>query len=200
MIGAGIGLMLTPNMGYTPEYARAAPRWAADTGCYSRGEQFDLGAYLAWLDGRAAFAATCLFATAPDVVADAPATLARSLPVLPLIRARGYTAAFVAQDGQEALPVPWDALDALFIGGSTAWKLGAAAAGLVAEARRRGKWVHMGRVNSGRRLLYAAAVGCQSADGTYMAFDPTRAVDQMTRWLATARAQLVLPGTLQEGS
>jgi hypothetical protein len=50
MIGAGIGLMLTPNMGYTPEYARAAPRWAADTGCYSRGEQFDLGAYLAWLD------------------------------------------------------------------------------------------------------------------------------------------------------
>ncbi|MET7951049.1 hypothetical protein [Micromonospora sp. NPDC005324] len=32
-------------------------------------------------------------------------------------------AALVAQDGLKAPAVPWHAIDALFIGGSTAWKL-----------------------------------------------------------------------------
>ena len=30
----------------------------------------------------------------------------------------------------------------------------------------RGKWVHMGRVNSTRRIRYAASIGCDSVDGT----------------------------------
>jgi hypothetical protein len=42
--------------------------------------------------------------------------------------------------------VPWDAFDVLFLGGTTDWKLGPAAADLTAEARRRGLVVHMGRV------------------------------------------------------
>jgi hypothetical protein len=37
---------------------------------------------------------------------------------------------------------------------------------VVAEARQRGIWVHMGRVNSLRRLAYAASIGCDSIDGT----------------------------------
>ena len=37
---------------------------------------------------------------------------------------------------------------------------------LVAEARARNVWVHMGRVNSLRRLVYAASIGCDSIDGT----------------------------------
>ena len=41
------------------------------------------------------------------------------------------------------------------IGGTTSWKLGPAAAGLAAQARRRGLWVHLGRVNSLKRLRYA---------------------------------------------
>jgi hypothetical protein len=94
------------------------------------------------------------------------------------------------------LPLEWDDFDVLFLGGSaecapcgwvrpleqareisrcphchrklTEWKLGAVARTLAAEARQRGKRVHMGRVNSLKRLRYAAAIGCDSADGTYL--------------------------------
>lgn len=55
-------------------------------------------------------------------------------------------AAYVLQDGQEHLPVPWEEIDAVFIGGSTAWKLGPHAARLVAQARARSKHCHLGRV------------------------------------------------------
>lgn len=48
------------------------------------------------------------------------ATLTRAEPMLPRIRATGYPAALVAQDGLEHHPVPWDLTDALFLGGTTA--------------------------------------------------------------------------------
>ena len=32
--------------------------------------------------------------------------------------------------------------------------------------QQRGLWIHMGRVNSLRRLAYAASIGCHSIDGT----------------------------------
>ena len=189
----GIGLMLTPLAGYRPTWIDAVPCWAADTGCYRQGDRFTLDTYWSWLE-RMGGRDTCLFATAPDVVGDASATWARSVPVLPIIRAMGLPASLVAQDGLEAMRVEWDAFDCLFIGGSTEWKLGAPAASLVAEAKARGKWVHMGRVNSGRRLLYATRIGCDSADGTYMAFNPSEALSRMGRWLARANApQLALP-------
>jgi hypothetical protein len=128
-------------------------------------------------------AGSCVFATAPDVVGDAAATLARSVPWLPRIRALGYPAAFVAQDGQESLPVPWDEFDVLFVGGSTKWKLGAAARLLVGEAKRRGKHVHMGRVNSYRRFRYAEAIGCDSVDGTFLVFGPEVNLPRLQGWI-----------------
>jgi hypothetical protein len=66
---------------------------------------------------------------------DAAATLAESLPWLPRIRALSYPAAFAAQDGAEDLPIPWNEFDALFVAGSTRWKLGPAARNLVAETK-----------------------------------------------------------------
>lgn len=73
-------------------------------------------------------------------VGDAAATLTRSAPMLPRIRALGYPAALVAQDGLEHLAVPWDAFDVLFLGGTTDWKLGPAAADLPADAVWRSTW------------------------------------------------------------
>lgn len=163
--------MLTPRMGQRPFDGQP---WAADNGRFSAPHNYTDGKYLAWLASMPV--ATCLFATAPDVVGDAAATAALSAPMLPRIRQLGYRAALVAQDGLEALDVPWDDLDALFIGGTTAWKLGAEAALLAAEARRRGKWVHMGRVNSLRRMRHAESIGCDSADGTVLKHDPGRDV------------------------
>jgi hypothetical protein len=88
----------------------------------------------------------------------------------------------VAQDGLESLPVPWGDFDALFIGGTTGWKLGPHAREIAAEAKRRGKWVHMGRVNSERRCRYAAAIGCDSVDGTKLVFGPDVNLPQVLAW------------------
>lgn len=179
----------------TPAQGNPVPEgveWCADNGCFGKGYPGD-DKWLAWLAsytpeqiGR------CRFATAPDVVGDAAATLARSLPFLPKIRALGYHAALVAQDGLESLDVPWDEFDALFIGGSTQWKLGSHAARLAAEAKARGKWVHMGRVNSQKRLEYAAAIGCDSADGTYLTFGPDVNLPNVLAWLRKVNHQTAL--------
>lgn len=180
-----IGYIDTPAQGNIRE---PGVTWCADNGCFGKGYPGD-EAWLAWLDSHKADAGTCLFAVAPDVVGDAAATLTRSLPFLPRIRAMGYPAAFVAQDGLENLNVPWDDFDVLFIGGSTEWKLGAAARDLVAEAKRRGKWIHMGRVNSERRLRYASFIGCDSADGTYLVFGPDANLPKLRAWLRGVNKQ-----------
>lgn len=148
-------------------------------------------AWFAWL--KSLPADRCAFAVAPDVVGDASATLERSAPWLPKIRALGIPAAFVAQDGLEHLTAPWDAFDVLFVGGSTEWKLGAAASALVAEAKRRGKSIHLGRVNSLRRLQYAKAIGCDSADGTYITFGPDKNLPRVLQWVRVVNDQEALP-------
>ena len=48
----------------------------------------------------------------------------------------------------------------------TGWKLSQAAGSLAIEAKRRGKQLHMGRVNSNRRLRYAYDLHCDTVDGT----------------------------------
>jgi hypothetical protein len=185
----GFSVIVTPNMGN-----RLPPDvlWAADTGCYSQGDKFDLARYLSWLKARDHAADRCLFATAPDVVGDATATWKRSRSVLPLIREFGFKAALVAQDGIERAPIEWDAFDALFIGGSTRWKLGFEVESLIPEAKQRGKWVHMGRVNSERRYRMARLNGCDSVDGTYIAFGPDINGPRVRAW--TAQETLDLAG------
>lgn len=173
-----LGMLATPNEGKSPATAAV---WAADNGCFSTHYVGD-ERWMAWLRKHAAHADRCLFATAPDVVGDAVATLARSAPHLSAIRALGYPAALVAQDGLEHLTVPWDDFDVLFIGGSTEWKLGPDARHLVGEAKRRGKHVHMGRVNSRRRWGYAEYIGCDSVDGTFLAFGPDRNLSRLRGW------------------
>ena len=181
------------HLGYidTPAQGNARPggvAWCADNGCFGRGYPGD-EAWLAWLSSMDP--AGCAFATAPDVVGDAAATLERSAPWLPRIRALGYPAALVAQDGLEELPVPWDDFDVLFIGGSTDWKLGPHARALTAEAKRRGKWVHMGRVNSRRRYEYARRIGCDSVDGTYLTFGPDTNLPKLLSWVRGADQLLI---------
>jgi hypothetical protein len=105
------------------------------------------------------------------------------MPWLARIRDLGVPAAFAAQDGCDLLGVPWDAFDVLFIAGSTEWKTGPVAERLAREAKERGKGVHMGRVNSRQRLRTAEWFGCDSADGTYLAFGPEKNLARLTGWL-----------------
>ena len=148
--------------------------WAADNDCF---QGLDEPAFRKMLE-RIAGLPGCLFVTAPDVVGDHAETLKRWAAWAPIIRAHNLPAAFVLQDGCPAGSVPQDA-GAVFVGGTTDYKLGPDAAASVRTAKRRGLWAHMGRVNSERRMRYAASIGCDSVDGTkYAKFKHT--------WLAGA--------------
>jgi hypothetical protein len=183
-----IGQICTPVAGN-----RVTPGvdWCADNGVFG-GKYPGDRQYLNWLDERAWAADRCAFAVAPDVVCDAQATLDRSGPLLHEIRAAGYPAALAAQNGLEHLTVPWATFDVLFLGGDTDWKIGPHARRLTADARVHGKRVHMGRVNSRRRLQAAAQMGCHSADGTYLAFGPDANLPNLLGWLAELDRQPML--------
>jgi hypothetical protein len=161
--------------------------WCGDNNAFG-GDYPGDPAFLTWIYRRHQYAPRCRFIVAPDVVGDAFATLERSAPMLPVIRSMDFPVALVAQNGLEDLVVPWSSFDALFIGGDTQWKVGPAAAALAAEARARGKWVHMGRVNSLKRLRLARHMGCDSADGTLLAHGPDRHLDPLLRWLREVNA------------
>ena len=151
-----LGVLCSPRRVYGKEMDGWP--WAADNDAYSK---WDAGRYRDML-GRIRRREGCMFVTAPDVVGDARETLRRfwewrdELDGLPI--------ALVGQDGLE--DPPWEAFQAFFVGGTTEWKLGQQAARLVQEANERGKWVHMGRVNSYERGRYARWLGCDSIDGT----------------------------------
>lgn len=174
-----IGYIDTPRQG---NRRPAGVVWCADNGCFS--EKFDERQWWNFLQANAYAAADCVFAVAPDVVGDAAATLERSRPWLSRIRDLGYRVAFVAQDGFDAAVVPWADFDVLFIGGSDDFKLGEAGAAAIAEARARGKWVHVGRVNSRIRYRYVAGLGADSCDGTYLTFGNTNAGENLVKLLA----------------
>lgn len=174
-----LGMIATPAAGNRVE---PTVDWIADNSAFTGRYPGDT-AYLQWLHRRSEHRGRCAFATAPDVVADSAATMARSLPMLPRIRAAGYRAALVAQDGMNAAAIPFAQIDVLFLGGTTAWKLSAAAADLVVAAREHGIPTHMGRVNSLRRLRYAHLIGCHSVDGTYLVYGPNCNLPTLLGWL-----------------
>ena len=167
LIAAGIGLMIQPGNSYHRRIA-AFRYWAADNGCFA--DQWDEDRWIKWLELLDP-AAGCLFAVAPDKYPDAIESLRRGLDFAPIVRDMGFPVAVVAQDGAERLDWAWDEMDCLFLGGRQRersrleWKESAAAASLARRARAAGKWVHMGRVNSLRRLKIAQFMGCQSVDG-----------------------------------
>lgn len=178
-----LGCIVTPKQGNRlPD----GVSFCADNGAFGKGYPGD-DAWWAWLQTLPAD--RCAFAVAPDVPFDAQATLAKSGPWLERIRTLGIPAALAAQDGIESLGVPWDSFDVLFIGGTTEWKLGRHARALIREAKLRGKTVHMGRVNSERRLRYAHHIGCDSADGTYVAFGPDVNLPDVLAWLRAVNGQ-----------
>lgn len=189
-----IDAMLEGRIGFidTPAQGNNRPvgvQWCADNGCFS--DRWDEEKWWKFLVRNSASLDGCRFATAPDVVGDAAATAEKSTPWLAPIRGLGYPVAWVAQDGQECLPLPWGEFDALFIGGTTEWKLGSCARNLVHEAKRRKKWVHMGRVNSQKRFEYARFIGCDSADGTFLTFAPEENLDRLLSWIDAAEQGLL---------
>lgn len=180
-----LGAITTPRQGNSLD---GLPILAFDNGCFGKGYIGDVP-FIRWLAKRQPHADRARFAVAPDVVGDHKATMKRSAPFLPIIRALGYPAAFVLQNGVRLRDVPWDDCDVVFIGGDDQFKTCSVVRDIVTEARARGKASHMGRVNTKGRLLDAARMGCDTADGTTIAFGPDRNLAIMLRWLRDNRVQ-----------
>lgn len=162
---AGIGVLTTyRSVRFPPDDTWV---WAADNGCFSPAwNQTYWRTWIDLVDPRA------LFAVVPDTVGDWQQTRMDWIVHHSTVKNAGLRAAYVLQDGQTSNWMPWDDLDAVFIGGSTEWKMSDESRTLVDEAKTRGKWVHMGRVNSQKRIELAVGWGCDSADGTYISFGP----------------------------
>ena len=181
--------------------------WGLDNGCFT-----SRGAFHAepWLERLEEIVETipdaherCCFAVAPDVFngpelgGDMAATIERSLPILPRIRALGVPAALVMQDDAHTMidSIPWDAFDVAFLGGRDAFKLGFPVAGsvgatsytydrtseqtqlwaqLIHRCHVEGKPVHVGRVSSAIRMAFGRDIWADSCDGTYLARRGTR--------------------------
>lgn len=193
----GIGLMIQPGNSYHLK-VQSYPFWAADNGAFTKSAKgFDPVKFRTLL-GRESLrdhSGACLFVVAPDrlvvlpdgtVVGDARGTLEQFPAWAREIREAGFPVALVAQNGLESMlsDVPWGLVDVLFIGGSTEWKLSDAARCCAVEARSRGKMVHMGRVNSFRRMSRAAEMLCDTADGTFLMFGPKVNLPRLLAWLA----------------
>lgn len=174
-----LGWMFSPNMGNRiPDDGL----WALDNGCFSN-SAIDVDRFLDHAMKRLKEAGErCLFIVAPDVPFQAKETLERFAAWGQRVRNLAPVA-LVSQDGMHSEDIPWRDVDALFVGGSTGWKTGHESAEIVSIARRWGKWVHMGRVNSQRRLFAAQSIGCDSADGTYLKYGPDVNWPRLRSWL-----------------
>lgn len=160
---SALGHLLSPRAGDTlPTLQRYGLHWAADNDAFSG---FDPIRYARFVDRVRAYP-NCQWMAVPDVVADAEGTLQSFSYWAPKLIKRGLPIAIVLQDGMTPSQIPWRSIDAVFIGGSTDFKMSGAAFRLVEAAHKRNLLVHMGRVNSLRRLHYAWAIGCHTVDGT----------------------------------
>jgi hypothetical protein len=79
--------------------------------------------------------------------------------------------ALACQDGQEHLPIPWDEIAAVFIGGSTA-EMSDHLCPLIA-AKHLDKWVHVGRVNHPERFQHFEQLALTASTAPDLPATPT---------------------------
>lgn len=90
------------------------------------------------------------FVCSPDIVGDARRTLELfdqfydEISPLPVC--------LVLQDGIGDFNIDWNRVDAVFVGGSDAFKVSSEAFNACKAAKMLGKWVHVGRVNTAQRV------------------------------------------------
>lgn len=181
-----VGELVVPGAGNSPDSLRLVPgMWAMDNGAYS-GFQPDL--FVRMLE-RFHGMGGCRFVACPDVVGDAYATLELWPFWSRVIRGVGFVPALVLQDGMLASEAPWKQAGAVFVGGSTEWKISQQARELCAYAKARGLWVHVGRVNSKKRIYEAARMGADSFDGGQYSMFAERRIPEGVADAAAAEAQ-----------
>lgn len=156
-----IGWMNTPNSSYCFKGLKdTGLNIVCDNGCYTG---LNEKRFTRMLEKAQEAEVSLDWVTVPDVLSDAKATLSQFEVWAPQII---YPLAYVLQDGAEDTNIPFENFNCLFIGGSTEYKLSTEARAIAHEAKRLGKLIHMGRVNTNKHLRYAMQIGCDSVDGT----------------------------------
>lgn len=154
--------LITPLTGRTNTHPER--HFCIDNGAYS---QFPRKRFEAILAREYKRRALCRFVAVPDVVGSARRTLEVFDYWFPLIS--NWNLALVAQDGQEDLPIPWEHIQAVFIGGTTKFKESQGAIQIIKAAQAQSKWVHVGRVNDPTRFEAFRQLGVDSVDGSGIA-------------------------------
>lgn len=132
--------------------------YALDNGAFKGNWQLER--WLKLLDWAKLSGKPPLWVLVPDVVSDRDATLAQWREHSPVAARYGWPLAFAVQDGMTPKDVPPNA-EVVFVGGSTFWKWQTLPTWCKAFRR-----VHVGRVNTYRRLWQCHDAGAESADGT----------------------------------
>lgn len=184
------GWLVTPRKWGLPPGVKEGQRYACDNDCYNLGDQFDMLKFLKWLTKLQPYASTCLFVPCPDKVGNHQDTLKRFYETYQAISDLGFPLAFVLQNGCTPGDVPWNLINAVFLGGTNAYKFSQEALRVLEEAGKRDVWRHIGRINSPTRInhFYNHA---ESFDGKYLsAFYPDKAVKVVKNHLLWRRQQL----------
>ena len=162
------GYMQNLYNGGVSEAIKLGYPWMLDNGAFS--EKWIESKWIEALDIWKPYVSSCIAAVCPDVVGDHSATLVRFFQYAPVISQYGYRVAFVTQDGATTSTIPWGSFSVLFIGGTDKHKL-YEAWDLIEKAREMGLWIHVGRVNSFKRIeMFWMA---DSVDGTTLAIEPS---------------------------
>lgn len=139
-------------------YALSGKPYGLDNGCFSR---FPKKTWVKQLND--AQLDKPIFVTLPDIVGSA----ARTLDLFDIFKhhAHGLPRALVLQDGINNHRIPWDEIDAVFVGGSDEFKTSDEAINAAKMAKMLNKWVHVGRVNTAERVNQWIGLG-DSLDGS----------------------------------
>jgi hypothetical protein len=158
-LGCAVKQLITPLTGFLRQ--KEHDEFGIDNGAFAR---FSRDKFLSIVERERDVKHRCRFLAVPDIVADARRT-SEAFEYWKY-QLSGWPLAYVAQDGIEGLPIPWKHIEAIFIGGTTGWKLGPHAKAVIRAAQVMGKYVHVGRVNSPGRFEYFENLEVDSIDGT----------------------------------
>jgi hypothetical protein len=208
-----LGVMATPNTGNRIDWVCGLGLpWCVDNAAFDA-KRFSTRKYLALLEKVARAPSRPAFVAVPDQ-APRPGDVDHShchpctaylferwYRVLELGGLAGLPLAFVAQNGlDDVADVPWDLISCVFVGGDNDFKLGDfVMMDLIPEARRRGKWVHVGRVNGRRRIRHAYMGEADSVDGSSMSRFPDRYIVRFMAAVAKARQERAAIDRLNAG-
>jgi hypothetical protein len=156
-----LGVLMVPGQGNRVGWWPAGTYFACDNRAY---KGLDAVLWLRFLAKLAKAGERPLWLACPDVVGDAAGTWRAYELWSPVMRDLGLPVALVLQDGVEGYghrgrltrEINEGRLAAVFVGGSTAWKEGPHPPDLCRQAKEAGLQVHVGRVNSARRVLHFA--------------------------------------------